>query len=87
MYGEMEDIVEEIETFAWINAKRSKIVSEKHGIMETIVYEAMIPPHISVSEEDKVEWQGEEYEIRQILPVHDIYGRQILLQLNLQKKD
>ena len=86
-YGEEESIEQDIQTVAWINARRSKIISEKYGIIETIVYEAMVLPDIEVSKEDKVVWNNEYYEIREILPVYDIYGRKIFTQLHLQKKE
>jgi len=86
-YGEEENIERDIETVAFINARRSRIVSEKYGIIETIVYEAMILPDVDISKEDKVVWNNEYYEIREILPVYDIYGRKIFTQLRLLKKE
>ena len=86
-YGEEENIEKDIETVAFINARRSRIVSEKYGIIETIVYEAMILPDVDISKEDKVVWNNEYYEIREILPVYDIYGKKIFTQLHLLKKE
>jgi len=86
-YGEEENIEKDIETVAFINARRSRIVSEKYGIIETIVYEVMILPDVDISKEDKVVWNNEYYEIREILSVYDIYGRKIFTQLHLLKKE
>jgi len=85
-FGEYDYEETQIEVMGYINAKRSKIVTEKGGIIEDIVYECIIPSNVEVSPEDKLEWNNLTFQIKQILPVIDLGGRHSLNILTLELK-
>lgn len=86
-YGEeVKNIKERIKTKAFVNARKTRIVNEKYGIIEDIFYEAIILPDVSVTKENEVEFENSILKIREILPIYDIYGFKIFQKLLMELK-
>lgn len=86
-FGEYVDSYNEINVKAFIESKRDKIVSEKYGLVETIIFIAFIDPSVDISKEDKILYNGNEYEIKSIRPILDFGGNIILKEIIFQDKE
>jgi hypothetical protein len=87
-YGELQKETSEVtETRGFVNIRRTRILHEKHGVIEDLVYEALIPSNLSIAKDDEVIFHDQFYKVKEIMPVIDIYGKEVYKKILLEKKE